>query len=133
MWDNTRQQFRGIIMPQGVSADIQNALCSHVQAVLESSELRSYIAESELIPGYMGPEEFRSFVEAQDAALLSLTEQRDSEHVKILWKDRDDVNSHGSSSKRPAGGVMVIIRASLSTSGTMASTNGTSTSSPDGV
>lgn len=65
--DNTWQQFRGIIMPQGVSADIQNALCSHVEAVLESSELRTFIAESGLIPGYMGPEEFRSFVEAQDA------------------------------------------------------------------
>jgi len=78
--DNTWQQFRGVIMPQGVSDEVQNALCSHVEAVLETPEMRNYIAESELISGYMGPQDFRAFVEAQDSATQRWAEILASRH-----------------------------------------------------
>lgn len=66
--DNTWQQFRGIIMPKGVSTEVQNAVCGNVEAVLQTPEMATYIAESELIPGYMAPDAFRAFVDQQNAA-----------------------------------------------------------------
>lgn len=76
--DNTWQQFRGVIMPSGASRAAQDALCGHVEAVLETPEMRDYIAESELVPGYLGPDEFRAFVEAQNEATLRWTQILDA-------------------------------------------------------
>lgn len=72
--DNTWQQFRGVIMPKGASRAAQDALCGHVEAVLNTDEMRQYIAESELVMGYMGPDEFRAFAEAQSVAIQHWTQ-----------------------------------------------------------
>lgn len=72
--DSTWQQFRGVIMPAGASREAQDALCGHVEAVMQSPEMASYVAESELVPGYMAPDAFRTFVEAQNEATLRWTE-----------------------------------------------------------
>lgn len=71
--DNTWQQFRGVIMPAGAPRAAQDALCAHVEAVLETEEMANYIAESELVPGYMGPDAFRAFAAAQNEATLRWT------------------------------------------------------------
>lgn len=60
------QQFRGVIMPAGTPMEHREALCDAVEAVMETEEMRSYIAESELVPGFMRPDAFRAFVEAQN-------------------------------------------------------------------
>jgi tripartite-type tricarboxylate transporter receptor subunit TctC len=72
--DNNWQQFRGVIMPDGASRAAMDALCGHVEAVLQTPEMAAYIAESELVPGFMGPDEFRAFVDAQDGLTRRWTE-----------------------------------------------------------
>src|SRR5690606_4703195 len=72
--------------------------------------------------------------ETHNPAFLRFSKERNSEYIKILRKDGDDVDFHWASpsgsersSNNPAGGVTVITRVSVSTSGTIASTKGTST------
>lgn len=60
------QQFRGVIMPAGTPMTYQQALCDAVEAVMETEDMRTYIADSELVPGFMRPEAFRAFVEEQN-------------------------------------------------------------------
>jgi len=76
--DTNWQQFRGVIMPKGASRAAQEALCDHVEAVLQTDEIRQYIAESELVMGYMGPDDYRAFVDAQDKAIQRWTELLES-------------------------------------------------------
>ncbi|MBV0893241.1 tripartite tricarboxylate transporter substrate binding protein [Paracoccus sp. Z118] len=60
------QQFRGVIMPPETPIEVQTTVCNAVEKVLETPALQQYIADSELVPGFMPPEEFRAFVEAQN-------------------------------------------------------------------
>lgn len=64
--DTSWQQFRGVIMPPETPIEVQNQVCSAVEKVMKSEEMAKYIADSELVPGFMAPEEFRAFVEAQN-------------------------------------------------------------------
>jgi tripartite-type tricarboxylate transporter receptor subunit TctC len=69
------QQFRGVIVPPETPAEYQQALCDAVESVMETEEMRRYIADSELVPGYMGPDEFRAFVEQQNELTISWMER----------------------------------------------------------
>lgn len=60
------QQFRGVIMPAGTPMEYQDALCDAVEKVMSTEEMRAYIAESELVSGFMRPAEFRAFVDSQN-------------------------------------------------------------------
>lgn len=60
------QQFRGVIMPPETPVELQTALCNVVEKVLETPAMQKYIADSELVPGFMPPEEFRAFVDTQN-------------------------------------------------------------------
>lgn len=65
------QQFRGVIMPAGTPMEHQEALCDAVETVMETEDMKAYIAESELVPGFMRPDAFRAFVESQDTLTRS--------------------------------------------------------------
>ncbi len=69
------QQFRGIIMPPGTPIEYQNAVCDAVEKVMQTPEIKAYISDSELVPGYMPPEKFRAFSEAQDELTVKWTVQ----------------------------------------------------------
>lgn len=71
--DTTWQQFRGIVMPAETPAEIQDALCGTVQEVMQTPEMVKYIEDSDLVPGFMGHEEFTEFVHAQDEAAKTWT------------------------------------------------------------
>lgn len=60
------QQFRGVIMPPETPVELQSAVCNVVEKVMGTPEMKKYIADSELVPGYMPPEKFREFVDAQN-------------------------------------------------------------------
>lgn len=68
------QQFRGVIMPEGASEAAKNAVCNHVKDVVESDEFMAYVRESELVPGFMPPDEFRQFVSDQAELTARWTE-----------------------------------------------------------
>ena len=68
------QQFRGVIMPPETPVEIQNQVCSAVEKVMQSQEMAQYIADAELVPGFMAPEEFRAFVEAQNELTTKWTQ-----------------------------------------------------------
>jgi tripartite-type tricarboxylate transporter receptor subunit TctC len=65
------QQFRGVIMPADTPMEYQDALCDAVEKVMATDEMKAYIAESELVPGFMRPAEFRAFVESQNELTTS--------------------------------------------------------------
>jgi tripartite-type tricarboxylate transporter receptor subunit TctC len=68
------QQFRGVVMPPETPMELQTALCDAVETVMETPEMQEYIADSELVPGFMPPEEFRAFVEAQNELTVQWTQ-----------------------------------------------------------
>lgn len=68
------QQFRGVVMPPETPIEYQTALCDAVEAVMATPEMQTYIADSELVPGYMPPEEFRTFVDSQDELTATWTQ-----------------------------------------------------------
>lgn len=64
--DTSWMLFRGIIMPKDTPLEIQNAVCDAAKTVMEGPEMQKYIADSELVYGFMPPEEFQSFVAGQE-------------------------------------------------------------------
>ncbi|MBI1219935.1 MAG: hypothetical protein GC186_15445 [Rhodobacteraceae bacterium] len=64
--DTSWQQFRGVIMPAGTPMNIQESFCNTVEQVMKSPEMVKYITDSDLEPGYMGPEAFTKFIKSQD-------------------------------------------------------------------
>ncbi|WP_299654069.1 tripartite tricarboxylate transporter substrate binding protein [uncultured Jannaschia sp.] len=68
------QQFRGIIMPSETPIEIQDAVCDAVETIMQTPAMEQYIADAELVPGFMPPEEFRSFVDAQNELSTSWTQ-----------------------------------------------------------
>jgi tripartite-type tricarboxylate transporter receptor subunit TctC len=67
------QQFRGIIMPPGTPIEYQNAVCDAVEKVMQTPDMMEYISDSELVSGFMPPEEFRGFADAQDELTVKWT------------------------------------------------------------
>lgn len=68
------QQFRGVIMPPETPVELQTAVCNVVEKVMETPEMKKYIADSELVPGYMPPEDFRTFVDSQNELTTKWTQ-----------------------------------------------------------
>jgi tripartite-type tricarboxylate transporter receptor subunit TctC len=60
------EQFRGIIAPKGMPADIQQKLAAAFQKALGSEEMVRYIKESALQNSYAPPAEFAPYVRQQD-------------------------------------------------------------------
>jgi tripartite-type tricarboxylate transporter receptor subunit TctC len=73
--DTSWQQFRGVITPAGTPMAVQQALCAAVEKVMARPDMQAYVAESDLVPGYMAPAQFRSFVEAQNKTMVTWTEK----------------------------------------------------------
>lgn len=64
--DTNWQQFRGVIMPADTPVDVQKQFCATVAQVMQTPEMVKYVSDSDLEPGFMGPEDFTRFVKAQD-------------------------------------------------------------------
>lgn len=73
--DNDWQQFRGVIMPKGTPADVQNALCDNVKTVMDKPDFQKYMTQSGLNYGFQAPSDFRAFIERQDKATAEWTEK----------------------------------------------------------
>jgi tripartite-type tricarboxylate transporter receptor subunit TctC len=61
------QQWRGVIGPKGMPADVQNKLASAIQKVMSSDEMKKFVHNDSLVADYMGPADFTKFVGEQDA------------------------------------------------------------------
>jgi len=73
--DTSWQQFRGIIMPPEVPAEIQDKLCGAVEEIMQTPEMVKYVEDSDLVPGFMEHEEFSAFARSQEEATKVWTEK----------------------------------------------------------
>jgi len=60
------QQWRGVIGPKGMPADVQNKLASAILKVMSSDEMKKFVHNDSLVADYMGPADFTKFVGEQD-------------------------------------------------------------------
>ena len=60
------QQWRGVIGPKGMPADVQNKLAGAIQKVMSSDEMKKFVHNDSLVADYMGPADFTKFVSEQD-------------------------------------------------------------------
>lgn len=60
------QQWRGVVGPKGMPADIQNKIAAAIQKVMNTDEMKDFVRNDSLLADYMGPAEFRKFVVEQD-------------------------------------------------------------------
>ena len=64
--DSSWQQFRGIIGPKGIPADVKEKLVKAIEQVMTSGEMKQYIKESSLVYDFLGPAQFTAYAEQQD-------------------------------------------------------------------
>jgi tripartite-type tricarboxylate transporter receptor subunit TctC len=64
--DTSWQQFRGVIGPKGLPADIKDKLVKSIEQVMNSDDMKKYMSESNLVYDFMGPAEFTAYAEQQD-------------------------------------------------------------------
>ncbi|WP_424139198.1 Bug family tripartite tricarboxylate transporter substrate binding protein [Roseomonas chloroacetimidivorans] len=64
------EQWRGVIGPKNMPADVKQRLAAAIQKALQSPDLQEYIRSSSLVADFMGPEDFTSFAHAQNAATI---------------------------------------------------------------
>ena len=64
--DTSWQQFRGVIGPKGIPADVKDKLVKAIEQVMTSDEMKQYIKESSLVYDFMGPAKFTEYAEQQD-------------------------------------------------------------------
>lgn len=60
-------QWRGIVAPKGMPADVRAKLGAAIKKALDSPEMQRYIKTNAIEYDYAGPEEFTRFVKEQDA------------------------------------------------------------------
>jgi tripartite-type tricarboxylate transporter receptor subunit TctC len=64
--DTSWQQFRGVIGPKGIPADVKEKLVKAIEQVMTSGEMKQYIKESSLVYDFLGPAQFTAYAEQQD-------------------------------------------------------------------
>jgi tripartite-type tricarboxylate transporter receptor subunit TctC len=64
--DTSWQQFRGIIGPKGMPADVKAKLVKAVEQAMNTDEMQKYIKGSSLVYEFLGPTEFTAYAEQQD-------------------------------------------------------------------
>jgi tripartite-type tricarboxylate transporter receptor subunit TctC len=64
--DTSWQQFRGIIGPKGMPAAIKAKLASAAAAVIDTDDMRKYIAEASLEVDLKNPADFTAYAKKQD-------------------------------------------------------------------
>lgn len=64
--DTSWQQFRGVIGPKGIPAEVKEKLSSAIKRVLETPEMQNYFEETSLQESYLSPKEFTANAKSQD-------------------------------------------------------------------
>lgn len=64
--DTAWQQFRGVMGPKNMPADVKEKLAGAIDRVLKAPEMQAYFRETSLMDAYLPPVEFTSFAARQD-------------------------------------------------------------------
>lgn len=64
--DTAWQQFRGVMGPKNMPADVKEKLAGAINRVLKTPEMQAYFKETSLVDAYLPPAEFTSFAVRQD-------------------------------------------------------------------
>lgn len=64
--DTSWQQFRGVIGPKNIPADVKEKLAGAIDRVLKSPEMQTYFKETSLVDAFLSPSEFTSYAARQD-------------------------------------------------------------------
>lgn len=74
-WDVVLQQWRGIFAPQGTPPESIQVLADGFEAALEEEAWTNYREQSRSVDAFLGPEDFRAFLEEEDARFTPLIEE----------------------------------------------------------
>lgn len=74
-WDVVLQQWRGIFAPEGTPSERIQILADGFEAALEEDAWANYREQSRSVDAFLGPEEFRGFLEEEDARFTPLIEE----------------------------------------------------------
>lgn len=64
--DSDWDQWRGIVVPNGVPADVQTRLVTAIHEAMNGPEMQEFMKNESLAYDFAGPKEFTPFVEKQD-------------------------------------------------------------------
>lgn len=74
-WDVVLQQWRGVFAPAGTPPERVQVLADGFEASLEEEAWTAYRERSQSVDAFLGPEEFREFLESEDAKFTPIIEE----------------------------------------------------------
>lgn len=69
------QQWRGVIGPKGMPADVKQKLAAAIEKVMKSPDMQSYLKTGSLEYSFAGPEDFTAFARKQDQITVQWLQQ----------------------------------------------------------
>jgi tripartite-type tricarboxylate transporter receptor subunit TctC len=69
------QQWRGVVGPKGMPADLQNKVAGAIQKIMNTDEMKTFVHNDSLVMDYMGPADFTKFVTDQDKITVDWLKQ----------------------------------------------------------
>ena len=74
-WDVQLQQWRGVFAPKDTAPEQIETLAEGFEAALDEPAWQDYREQSQSVDAFLGPDEFRAFLEEQDAKFTPLIEE----------------------------------------------------------
>ena len=69
------QQWRGVVGPKAMPAELQNKIASAIQKIMNSDEMKEFVRNDSLVADFQGPADFTKFVNEQDQITVDWLKQ----------------------------------------------------------
>lgn len=68
-------QWRGVVGPKGMPADLQNKIADAIQKIMNTDEMKTFVHNDSLVADVQGPADFTKFVNEQDQITVDWLKQ----------------------------------------------------------
>ena len=68
-------QWRGVVGPKGMPADLQNKIAGAIQKIMNTDEMKTFVHNDSLVADVLGPADFTKFVNEQDQITVDWLKQ----------------------------------------------------------
>ncbi len=68
-------QWRGVVGPKGMPADLQNKIAGAIQKIMNTDEMKTFVHNDSLVADVQGPADFTKFVNEQDQITVDWLKQ----------------------------------------------------------
>ena len=68
-------QWRGVVGPKGMPADLQNKIAGAIQKIMNTDEMKTFVHNDSLVADVQGPADFTKFVTEQDQITVDWLKQ----------------------------------------------------------